>query len=54
MSPAMTPGPALEAWLDASARRRSDLPIAPEHRPGVLHYLVLASHFAARGRRRCR
>lgn len=41
----MTPAQA-EAWLDAAAAAL-DLPIAPEHRPGVLRYLVLASGFAA-------
>ena len=41
----LTPAQA-EAWLDA-ASAALDLPIAPEHRPGVLHYLVLASRFAA-------
>jgi hypothetical protein len=40
----MTPAQA-EAWLDAAAAAL-DLPIAPEHRPGVLRYLVLASGFA--------
>jgi Protein of unknown function (DUF4089) len=41
----LTPAQA-EAWIDAAAAALA-LPIAPEHRPGVLHYLVLASRFAA-------
>jgi hypothetical protein len=41
----LTPAQA-EAWLDA-ASVALDLPVAPEHRPGVLRYLVLASGFAA-------
>jgi hypothetical protein len=41
----MTPE-ALEAYLDASAAALA-LPIAPEHRPGVLRYLALAADFAA-------
>jgi hypothetical protein len=34
------------AYLDATAAAL-DLPIAPEHRPGVLRYLALAAEFAA-------
>jgi hypothetical protein len=45
LSPALTPE-ALEAYLDASAAALV-LPIAPEHRPGVLRYLALAAGFAA-------
>jgi hypothetical protein len=37
---------ALEAYLGASAAALA-LPIAPEHREGVLRYLALAAGFAA-------
>lgn len=36
-----------EAWLDAQSALLG-LPIAPEHRPGVLLYLQLAAGMAAR------
>jgi len=35
----------LEALLEANAAALA-LPIAPEHRPGVLHYLALAASYA--------
>jgi hypothetical protein len=35
----------LEALLEANAAALA-LPIAPGHRPGVLHYLALASSYA--------
>jgi hypothetical protein len=38
---------ALASYLDASAAAL-ELPIAAEHRPGVLRYLALAADFAAR------
>jgi hypothetical protein len=37
----------IEAFVDAAADAL-DLPIAPEHRPGVLRYFALAAEFAAR------
>jgi hypothetical protein len=37
----------LEAYVDASAALLG-LPIAPEHRPGVLHYMALAAGLAQR------
>jgi hypothetical protein len=36
----------IEAAVDAAAAAL-DLPIAPEHRPGVLHYYALAASMAA-------
>ena len=43
----MNPSPAqIEALVDASAAALG-LPIAPEHRPGVLRYFALAAAFAA-------
>lgn len=36
----------IEALVDASAAALG-LPIAPEHRPGVLRYFALAAGFAA-------
>ncbi len=36
----------IERYADAAAAAL-DLPIAPEHRPGVLRYLALAAGFAA-------
>lgn len=41
----MSPEP-LEAYVDATATLLQ-LPIAPEHRPGVLRYFGLASEMAA-------
>ena len=41
----MTPAE-IEAFVDAAAAALG-LPIAPEHRPGVLHYFALAAGFAA-------
>jgi hypothetical protein len=41
----MTPAQ-VEACVDAAAAALS-LPIAPEHRPGVLRYFALAADFAA-------
>ena len=35
----------VEAYVDAAASALG-LPIAPEHRPGVLHYFALAAGFA--------
>ena len=35
----------LEAYVDAAAAALQ-LPIAPEHRPGVLHYFALAASMA--------
>lgn len=40
----MTPGQ-VEACVDAAAAALA-LPIAPEHRPGVLRYFALAAAFA--------
>lgn len=37
----------LEAYVDASAALMG-LPIAPEHRPGVLRYMALAAGLAQR------
>ncbi len=36
----------IEAYVDAAAQAL-DLPLAPEHRPGVLRYFALAAAFAA-------
>ncbi len=36
---------AIEAYVDAAAAALQ-LPLAPEHRPGVLHYLALAAAMA--------
>jgi len=36
----------IEAYVDAAAAAL-DLPIAPEHRPGVLRYFALAADMAA-------
>jgi hypothetical protein len=36
----------IERYVDACAAAL-DLPIAPEHRPGVLQYFALAAGFAA-------
>jgi Protein of unknown function (DUF4089) len=41
----MTPEQA-QAYVDAAAAAL-DLPLAPEHRPGVLQYFALAAGFAA-------
>jgi Protein of unknown function (DUF4089) len=41
----MTPAQ-IEAYVDAAAQAL-DLPLAPEHRPGVLRYFALAAAFAA-------
>lgn len=41
----MTPAQ-IEACVDATAAALA-LPIAPEHRPGVLRYFALAAEFAA-------
>jgi hypothetical protein len=41
----MTPAE-IEAYVDATAAALA-LPIAPEHRPGVLRYFALAAGFAA-------
>ena len=41
MTPAQT-----EAYVDAAAAML-DLPLAPEHRPGVLRFFALAADFAA-------
>jgi len=41
MSPAL-----IEAYVDAAAAAL-DLPLAPEHRPGVLRYFALAAEMAA-------
>lgn len=35
-----------DAYLDA-ASAAADLPVAPEHRPGALRFLVLAAEMAA-------
>lgn len=35
----------IEAYVDATAAAL-DLPLAPEHRPGVLHYFGLAAEMA--------
>ena len=35
----------IEAYVDAAAHALG-LPIAPEHRPGVLHYFALAASMA--------
>ena len=40
----MTPAQ-VEAWVDAASAALA-LPLAPEHRPGVLHYFALAAGFA--------
>lgn len=40
MTPAQT-----EAYVDAAAAAL-DLPLSPEHRPGVLQYFALAAGFA--------
>jgi len=42
----MTPAQ-VEAYVDAAAAAL-ELPLAPEHRPGVLQYFALAADFAAR------
>jgi hypothetical protein len=41
----MTPA-RIEAYVDAAAAAL-DLPLRPEHRPGVLRYFALAADFAA-------
>ena len=41
----MTPAQ-IEDYVDAAAAAL-DLPLAPEHRPGVLGYFALAAEFAA-------
>ena len=41
----MTPAE-IERYVDAAAAALA-LPIAPEHRAGVLHYFALAASFAA-------
>jgi hypothetical protein len=41
MTPAQT-----EAYVDAAAAAL-DLPLSPEHRPGVLQFFALAAGFAA-------
>ncbi len=41
----MTPSD-VSAWVDQAARLL-DLPIAEEHRPGVLHYFSIAADMAA-------
>ncbi len=47
MSTAMIMTPAqIEAYVDAAAAALS-LPLAPEHRPGVLRYFGLAAEMAA-------
>jgi Protein of unknown function (DUF4089) len=40
----MTPAQ-IEAYVDAAATALQ-LPLAPEHRPGVLHYFALAASLA--------
>ncbi|MEO7886176.1 MAG: AtzG-like protein [Polaromonas sp.] len=40
----MTP-PQIEAYVDAAAAAL-DLPLSPEHRPGVLQFFALAADFA--------
>ena len=40
----MTPAQ-VEAWVDAASAALA-LPLAPEHRPGVLRYFALAAGFA--------
>ena len=40
----MTPAQ-IEAYVDAAAAALN-LPLSPEHRPGVLHYFALASTMA--------
>jgi hypothetical protein len=41
----MTPAQ-IEAYVDAAAAAL-DLPLSPEHRPGVLQFFALAAGFAA-------
>jgi hypothetical protein len=38
-------GDAIEAYVDAAATALA-LPLAPEHRPGVIHYFAIAAAFA--------
>jgi hypothetical protein len=35
----------IDTYVDAAARTLA-LPLAPEHRPGVIHYFALAAAFA--------
>lgn len=42
----MLPADTIEAYVDAAAAALA-LPLAPDHRPGVLRYFGLASQMAA-------